>query len=269
MQILKLCKKFFTIANCLCFCSLSIIAQNISGYVNGMPSVIVQKPYSDTWWQALAHNRLNLGWQMSDYLRFDAGMRNRLITGSEALINPKSAGADLGLLDLSWNWASGKNILLNTTFDRLNFTYEKDKWKLQLGRQRINWGQTFVWNPNDIFNTYSFFDFDYPERQGCDAFRIKYYHTETSSSELAISANHDKKITAAALHRWNKRGVDYQIMAGEQAETDLVIGGALTSDFSGLNLQIEISYLNLADTSGIVAVSVGADYFFQLDDASD
>jgi len=58
-------------------------------------------------------------------------------------------------------------------------------------------------------------------------------------------------------------------MAGEQAETDLIIGGALTSDFSGLNLQIEISYLNLADTSGIVAVSVGADYFFQLDDASD
>ena len=34
------------------------------------------------------------------------------------------------------------------------------------GRQRINWGQTFVWNVNDVFNAYSYFDFDYKERPG-------------------------------------------------------------------------------------------------------
>jgi hypothetical protein len=235
-----------------------------------MPSLIIQQPGANTWGQMLVHNRLNFDWQITEYLRVDAGMRNRFITGSKALLNPESVGADAGWIDLSWNWAVVETrhatSLLNTAFDRLHLTYEKDKWKLQLGRQRINWGQTFVWNPNDIFNTYSFFDFDYPERPGCDAFRGTYYHSETSSSELAVSANHENKVTAALLHRWNRNNVDYQLMAGEQAETDLVIGGALTSDFKGLNFRSELSYFhpvkNLTDTAGIVAVSAGADYIF-------
>jgi len=242
-----------------------------SGYVSGMPSLIVQQPDAETWWQMLAHNRLNFGWQMTGSLRVDAGMRNRIIIGSKALLNPKSINYDPGWLDLSWNWADvetrrATSLLANTAFDRLYITYEKDKWKLQAGRQRINWGQTFVWNPNDIFNTYSFFDFDYPERQGCDAVRTTYYHNATASSELAVSASHENKVTAALLHRWNRKNVDYQIIFGEQAETDLVLGGALTSDVNGLNFRSEISYFhpikNFADTSGIVAVSVGADYMF-------
>jgi hypothetical protein len=217
-----------------------------SGYVSGMPSLIVQQPGGDISWQIPIHNRLNFGYQITDYLRVDAGMRNRFITVVETGQDP--------------------SLRVNVSFDRLHATFEKNKWKLQAGRQRINWGQTLVWNPNDIFNTYSFFDFDYPERPGCDAFRATYYHSATASSELAASVNHDSKFTTALLHRWNRNNVDYQLIAGEYAETDLVFGGALTSDFSGLNFRSEISYFhpikNLADTSGIVAASVGADYIF-------
>jgi hypothetical protein len=234
-------KLFF---GCLLFCCSSLVAQELSGYVSGMPSIIVQNPDTETWWQMLVHNRLNFGWQMTGSLRVDAGMRNRIITGSKALLNSK----------------------VSSTFDRLNITFEKNKWKLQAGRQRINWGQTFVWNPNDIFNTYSFFDFDYPERQGCDAFRTTYYHNETSSSELAASINNDHKITAAFLHRWNWKNVDFQVVTGEQTETDFILGGAITGDIKGLNFRTEMSYFhpikNLADTSGIVAVSAGLDYIF-------
>ncbi|MDR0794749.1 MAG: hypothetical protein LBE79_01640 [Tannerella sp.] len=264
-------KKIITILifSCLLLCCLPLVAQQLSGYVNGMPSLIVQQPGGDTWWQMQAHNRLNFGRQITENLRMDAGVRNRFITGSEAMVSSESISADAGWLDLSWNWVGTDNypsLLLNTAFDRLNITYEKGKWKLQAGRQRINWGQTFVWNPNDIFNTYSFFDFDYPERPGGDAFRTTYYHNVTSSSELAVSANHENKVTAALLHRWNSHNVDYQIIAGEQAETDIVIGGALTSDINGLNLRGEFSYFhpvkNLTDTSGIAAVSIGADYIF-------
>ena len=256
----------------LLFYCLPLVAQELSGYISGMPSLIVQQPGDDVWWQMPVHNRLNFNWQISEYLRIDAGMRNRVITGSDVMIDPGSIGFNPGWMDLSWNWlnvAGARHalpLLGNTTLDRLYITYEKDKWKMQAGRQRINWGQTFVWNPNDLFNTYSFFDFDYPERPGCDAFRGTYYHSETSSSEWVVSVNHDRKVTAAMLHRWNKKNVDYQIIAGEQAETDLVLGGALTSDFHGLNFRSELSYFhpikNLADTSGIVALSVGADYIF-------
>ena len=252
------------ILGCLLFHS-SLSAQQLSGYLTVMPSLIVLQPQDEAWWQTLAHNRLNFGWQMSPHLRMDAGVRNRFIAGSEMLIDPEGISHDQGLLDLSWNWASGKNALFNSAFDRLNVTYEKDKWKLQLGRQRINWGQTFVWNANDIFNTYSFFDFDYPERPGCDAFRATFYGSATSQTELAVSYRNDKA-TAAMMHRWNHNMVDYQLIAGLHAESDIVIGGALTSDFRGLNYRTEMSYFhpvkNAADTSGIVAVSVGADYFF-------
>ena len=252
----------------ICFSS-PLLALEFSGYVSGLPSLIVQQS-NDTWWQMLVHNRLNLGWQMSEHFRADAGIRNRFITGSE-MLDPQSISYDPGWVDLSWNWGTMQkwkdaSFLANTSLDRLNITFEKDNLKLQAGRQRINWGQTFVWNPNDIFNTYSFFDFDYPERPGCDAFRGTYYHSATSSSELAVSVNHENKVTAAFLHRWNHNNIDYQLIVGEHAETDLVFGGAITSDFSGLNLRSELSYFhpikNWNDTSGIVAVSVGADYVF-------
>ncbi|MDR1896873.1 MAG: hypothetical protein LBR10_08800 [Prevotellaceae bacterium] len=237
----------------------------LSGYVGGMPSLILRQP-GETWWQALIHNRLNVGWQMSNHLRMDAGMRNRVMTGSEAMLDPQSTDFDAGWADLSWNWAEGKKVLANTAFDRLYLTFERAKWKLQLGRQRINWGQTFVWNPNDIFNTHSFFDFDYPERAGCDAFRGAYFHNETAYSELATSVNRTGEISAALLHHWNLRNFDYQIIVGEQTGSDAVLGGAWTGDFKGLNFRGEFSYFrpikNFADTSGIFAVSVGADYMF-------
>ena len=249
-----------------CFILFSVNAQEFSGYVSGMPSIIVLQPEGEVWWQMLVHNRLNFGKQMGNDFRIDVGMRNRLITGSEAMVNPQSISYDPGWLDLSWNWKEGKYAVGNTSFDRLFFTFEKNKWKLQLGRQRINWGQTFVWNPNDIFNTYSFFDFDYPERPGCDAFRGTYFHNETSSSELAVSVNIHNKITAAFLHRWNWKNIDFQIIAGEQTESDIVIGGAITGDLKGLNLRTEMSYFHplkhLTDTSGIVVLSLGLDYVF-------
>jgi len=250
----------------------SMTAQQLSGYVTGMPSLIVLKPDTETWSQILFHNRLNFDWQMSEHFRVDAGMRNRFMIGSEALINPESIGYDAGLVDLSWNWMvvetwRAASLLGNTSFDRLNVTYEKNNWKLQAGRQRINWGQTFVWNPNDIFNTYSFFDFDYPERPGCDAFRTTYYHNATSLSELAVSSR-DNRITAAMLHRWNRKNIDYQLIAGLFAETDIVVGGALTSDYKGLNYRSELSYFHpiscrdVACRVSTIAVSVGGDYIF-------
>ena len=255
-------------------CSLMLISANaqekklsVSGYVSGMPSIIVQQQTeTEVWWQGLVHNRLNFNGQINKYFRIDVGMRNRLITGSDILLNPQSISYDAGRLNLSCNIKESKFAVLNSSFDRLHLTFEKDKWKLQLGRQRINWGQTFVWNANDIFNTYSFFDFDYPERSGCDALRLTYYSNETSLLELAASLNRNDEVTTALLYRWNWKNIDFQVLAGEQAGKDIIIGGAITSDIKGLNIRSEASYFHpiksIIDTSGIVAVSFGLDYVF-------
>ncbi|MDR1879338.1 MAG: hypothetical protein LBQ78_00185 [Tannerellaceae bacterium] len=218
----------------------------LSGYVSDMASLIALQPAGEWMWENLLHNRLNAGWQFAPSWRVDAGLRNRLIAGNRG----------------------DKNLELRVAVDRLFVTFEKEKWKLQAGRQRINWGQTLVWNPNDIFNTYSFFDFDYVERPGCDAFRATYYHSPTASTELAASldASH-RRLTAALLHHWNHRNFDYQLMAGLYAESDLVVGGAWSGDFSGLNFRGELSFFqplghSRTASSRTIAASVGADYIF-------
>jgi len=237
-----------------------------------MPSVIwLNQPKSTLYWQNLVHNRLNFSWSFAKYFYFEASVRNRFIIGSADMISPIEMSADKGWIDLSWNVLSRNNgqitSLANVAFDRLNFTFEKGKWQIKLGRQRINWGQTFVWNPNDIFNTYSFFDFDYIERPGCDALRTTFFHTATSSSELAVSVNHNSKITAAYMHHWNWKNFDFQVIAGEQAQSDIVVGGAFTGDVKGLNLRGEFSVFqpmkNFKDTITTVAIAVGADYMFK------
>ncbi len=257
---------------CIIHCS-SLAAQEkkieFSGYVSDMPSVIMPQQDSAWLWENLVHNRLNFGWQTFKHWRLDASMRNRLMSGNmlKQTGYAESIGFDKGWLDMSWNIIDSKNVLLNTTFDRLFITFEKNKWNLKLGRQRINWGQTLVWNPNDIFNTYSFFDFDYVERSGCDAFRGTYYHSETSSTELAASVDYSDKVTVALLHRWNHKNFDYQVMGGVLTESDIVVGGAWSGDFKGLNFRGEFSYFqpieNFADTTGVAAVSVGVDYLFK------
>ncbi len=242
---------------------------DFSSYVSDMPSVITQYPGNEWMWENLIHNRFNAYWQVNRYWRVDASMRNRLIIGN-MVKQPgyaESIDFDKGWIDMSWNIVDTKDVLLNSTFDRLFVTFEKNKWNLKLGRQRINWGQTLVWNPNDIFNTYSFFDFDYVERPGCDAFRGTFYHSETSSTELAVLVDYSDNITAAMLHHWNWKNFDYQVMGGVYTQSDIVLGGAWSGDFKGINFRGEFSYFqpieSFADTSGVVAVSIGLDYIFK------
>jgi len=250
----------------LLLCSPPLLAQELSGYLAAMPSLLVQQPGGHVWGQMLAHNRLNVGWQMAQTLRVDMGIRNRFLAGSQALLQPDSIRQDGGWVRLSWNWAEGRRALLNTTLDRLSLTFEKKQWKLQAGRQRINWGHTFAWNPNNIFNTHSLLDFDYPERPGADAFRLTCFHDETSSSEVALSLNQRNKLTAALLHRWNWNNMDFQLLAGTLAQEDFVLGGAWTTDFGGLSLRSEFSYFHPflpgPGKRPVVALSLGTDYVF-------
>ncbi len=92
------------------------------------------------------------------------------------------------------------------------------------GRQRINWGQTLVWNPNDIFNSYSYFEVDYPERPGSDAIRVQYYTGNASTIELAAKIDSANRVTAAAYFRFNTLGFDIQFLGGLYQEEDLVLG---------------------------------------------
>ncbi|MCG8409873.1 MAG: hypothetical protein MI739_01145 [Bacteroidales bacterium] len=243
---------------------------SLSGYIKYLNTVIFNRVDSTWLVDNLIHNRLNYDWRINDNITFSAGMRNRLIYGDlvKYIDNYKGMlSEDNGLLNfLTNNFVSGSSYVFNSTFDRAYIEYSLNKFVFTLGRQRINWGQAFAWNPNDIFNSYSFFDFDYEERAGSDALRVQYYPNYTSIVETAIKIDKRNNITAAALYRFNKWSYDIQFIAGIIDSSDYVIGSGWSGNIKNLGFNGEVSYFhpqeNSTDSLGIVIFSVGLNYMF-------
>lgn len=220
-------------------------AVTLSGYVTALQGVMFDSLSGPFVNEHILHNRLNLEATITPKLTAAAGIRNRLFTGDRVRLGDTYAdmmGEDGGWADMSWNLAKEQSFLLNTTIDRLWISMNLGNAAVTLGRQRINWGQTFVWNPNDIFNAYSFFDVDYVERPGSDAIRIEYFPSAASSVELAVKANSDNDITAAALYRFNKWGYDIQFLGGIVNSRDVVVGTGWSGAISSLAFRGEISW---------------------------
>ena len=219
---------------------------SLNGYITDMQSFIFQKLDGDWATDNLIHNRLNFKWNNSaNNLNAVLELRNRLIIGQSVQTNPDYANIikmDNGYINLSDNILTGKSYIFNSRIDRAYIDYTKDKFQLRIGRQRINWGQCFTWNPNDIFNAYSFFDFDYVEKPGSDAIRFQYYTTSTSTFEFAVKADNNHKVTSAGLYRFNKWGYDIQFLGGIMNEEDYVIGTGWSGNIKGASFTGEISY---------------------------
>ena len=242
----------------------------VRGYISGMQGSLYNNLAKDWQWDSYLTNRLNFKWYATKNLTAVAEMRNRVVTGDRMKAAPAlyatNFAHDYGWMDLNHNFIEDSSYLLNTNVDRLYLAYQLDKLNITVGRQRINWGQTLVWNPNDIFNAYSFFDFDYVERPGSDAVRVQYYNTETSVIEAAVKMNRNNEVTAAGLYRFNKWGYDIQFLGGIFNSSDYVAGAGFSGNIKSIALRGEASYLhpknNFADTSGLFLASVEADHTF-------
>ena len=198
-----------------------IPAPDIKGYVKVLGNGInVNLPmYEDFLTNQLIHHRLNLRWDLSPSLVFHTGWRNQAFFGEIVEQDPtfgerlKTGQNDF--FNLSWNITNGSKAVINSTLDRLYMEYYAGELELSLGRQRINWGINTIWNPNDIFNAYSFVDFDYEERPGSDALLTRYYLGDLSSIEVATKFFGKKEdIVIGGLLKFNTSGYDFQILGG-------------------------------------------------------
>jgi len=196
-------------------------------------------------------------------------LRNRLMYGETLSLIPgyiDNIAKEDGLFDLSFNLLSGESYVLNSAIDRIWFQYTTEGFSATVGRQRINWGQTFVWNANDVFNTYSYFDFDYEERPGADAVRLQFYPNYTSTIETAVKIDSAHRVTAAAMFRFNVFSYDIQLLAGILSEEDYLGGLGWSGNIGGAGFRGEATYFhpkqNFSDTSGMFMGSVGLDYTF-------
>jgi len=241
----------------------------LNGYIKYMNTIMDQEGI--TWLnESMFHNRLDLRWYPSRSFRAGVSVRNRFIYGDLVESFPSYndlISRDYGYLHkLTRNLIEEDSYLLNTSVDRLWMHYTSGSFEARIGRQRINWGQTYVWNPNDLFNAYSFFDFDYEEKPGSDAIRLMYYPSFTSSAELAVKVNRDQELTAAGYYRMNKWGYDWQFLAGILNDDEYVAGMGWSGDIAGAGFSGEMTYMrpgkNFRDTSGILLTSASASYMF-------
>lgn len=242
----------------------------LSGYVKSLQTATVVKTplFESTITDNLIHNRLNFEWFINDNWTFRSDLRTRLFYGEQVKLTADFAkmvdNANNDYFDLSAVLMDKEAWVLHTMLDRLYVQYNKNDWEIRLGRQRINWGISTVWNPNDVFNAFSFTDFDYEERPGSDALLVRYYTGAASSVELAVNAGDSfDEIVAASLIKLNQWNYDFQILLGK-AGTDLVFGGGWAGNIKNLGFKGEFSFFEPYEDNGIAAFSAtaGLDYAF-------
>ncbi len=268
-------KHLFVIS--LCFISLPVMAQRVSltGYVKDMQGVYYLEkaiPLSggdSLQWTTYnqVHNRINIDWEVAESFHVNVGLRNRILLGKMLGSIPQYIDMfenDKGLLDLSVNILEGNKWFLNSSLDRLYFDYTMGRCQLKIGRQRINWGIDLIWNPNDLFNAFSYIDFDYPERSGSDAILFTWYTSDNSSLDIACKIDHNKESTIAARYLFNIRDYDIQFIAGKCMK-DIVAGMGWSGNIGALSFRGEgtvfTPYNGTKDTSGTsTAITFSFDY---------
>lgn len=220
------------------------------GYVKDMVSFNFPEQGDSSLVDNLVHNRLNFSWFPSENFTTQIEVRTRLFNGDLVKTIPQYGefiDVNDDYFDLSTMPVNENNIVLHSMIDRAYIDWKQDKWSLRVGRQRINWGINMVWNPNDIFNAYNFFDFDYEERPGSDAIRFQRYIGFAGGIEVAVKAADDwKEFTGAALYKWNKWNYDMQVLTGVM-RNNVVLGGGWAGNIGLAGFKGEMTYFHALD----------------------
>ena len=170
----------------------------------------------------LVHARLNSSWYPTNNLKAALEIRLRGYYGESVENTPNFIDQIKGnyyFLDLdAVLWNKNKSVGY-AEIDRLYLDGNYGKAQITLGRQRIAWGTSWVWNPTDIFNPLSVLDFDYEERPAVDALRGQYYLGPVSKIELAFKpAKKKENIIVAGLYSFNHFEYDFNILGGIKKE---------------------------------------------------
>jgi hypothetical protein len=265
-------KKWLFIFICLLIQTLSFSNDSLrvrwKGYVKNMQTMVFPGNHF-VLMDNLVHHRFDISWDISGHLSISGSARNRIFLGNLKALNP-DFGKQIQLysddwLPLSVLWYDKGHSAFHTTADRLYAEWNKGKWNIKAGRQRINWGMNLAFNPNDIFNAYNFLDFDYEERPGVDALRVQYYTGDFSGLDLAVKGGDSLQAVGVAL-RWffNTRGYDIQILSGI-SNGDFCIGTGWAGNIGNAGWKGEMTYFSPVNNQGAkrsFSASAGVDYTF-------
>lgn len=99
--------------------------------------------------------------------------------------------------------------------DRFRLTYDKDRWRVTLGRQTIGHGNGRFFNPSDIFAPLSPFTLNTQYKSGVDGLRVTRGVGEMGEAEIiALFPEHGDGVFLAR-YGTSVKNTDLSIMAGE------------------------------------------------------
>ncbi|MFH4968341.1 hypothetical protein V8G61_09065 [Gaetbulibacter sp. M240] len=239
----------------------------INGYIKDLQRLSFIRNSEQTLDQNLIHNRINLRYNYGSAFSAAAEFRNRIFWGeavrlnsnfSQQLENPSD------FFDLSVSYLKRPDLLMHTNIDRIWLQFSLKHFETRLGRQRINWGIGTLWNPNDIFNTYNFLDFDYEERPGRDAVKFTYKFGGMSNIELAIATSEGMKQQVIALkYFFNKQYYDFQFIAGQFNDT-VTLGGGWSGRIENIGFKGECQYFfSHKEKDDLLNITLEADYLLE------
>ena len=256
------------------FCSNLSLGQSIfeyKGYLTNMESAWLQNDVDVMLLSGTAQNRFDFFIYPTSNINVNIGLRNNLDYGNTVLLNPNYAKLitqDDGYFNLTKSWHENNSYVFYSTLDRFNIFYSSNDFEIQIGRQRINWGVNLAWTPNDIFNSSSYLNFDYEEKQGSDAIRGQYYFDYSSSLEFVYKIDGLDRVTTSLMYRFNFMNYDFQTFAG-MMHHDYVFGAGWSGNILSSNFSGEMTYFrnkdNFADTTGQLVTSLGWTYTFATD----
>ena len=229
---------------------------NSFNFFNADLAKITQSP--SKWQDQQLHFRWNGHLYVGDHISSQISLRNRLFTGYQWKENSNGFKESLVRDPLAFHSISKDGLGLNHQIDRLYIQWEKNRWNFRLGRQRINWGIQNYWNPHDLFNQSNFFDFDYIENPGTDAFRMTHYPKANQSIEIAV--NND---IVAGLYRLNIYNYDFQMLTAKYYD-DFCLGLGWSGQLQKMGFRGEFSFFQdfKKDLNEFMG-SVGFDYNFR------
>jgi len=213
----------------------------------------------------LLHNRFNIKWNIHSSIVLAGEFRTRMISGDEIKMHPdfKSMLKNPNdRWDLSVLWINKKDLIFLTNTERLWMSYSGKKWFFRAGRQRINWSTTTTWNPNDIFNSYNFLDFDYEERPGCDAIQSRHIINSNSNLEVAWGfAGQNNKMLGGIKYLMKINKWDIQAIIGLYNE-HLTWGTSWAGHIKDAGFKGEFQMLREAEIP-VINLSAEMDYLFK------
>ncbi|MCB5161694.1 hypothetical protein [Marinomonas algarum] len=214
---------------------------SLDGYIK---YTLTSTQYKDTTeLDQLVTQRLNATYQFDDAWQWHTSIRS--VFASTNSSNSQSTlllDDNTNFMDLSNTWLDKKEAVGQSALDRLYVDWQDKNYLVRLGRFRVNWGMTTVWNPNDIFNAYSIYDIDYPEGAGTDALYVTKTLDYASEINWVYSPNENKERDSySARYLFNVNGWDGQAIIS-QSKINRVVGFGFSGDIKGAAFRGETSW---------------------------